>query len=340
MAKKKKKGLLSTKTKLIIIAVFICVGFIGLTVFGAVGAVQSVLSEEEEQRASSTSQNASEIYRNTVLTATQKYQISEYSDIILSMIRYYMNYSLTDVMDVFEVDNSTPEVSIDVGTKKFAEIIKIITNKTQKKPIENNSLLLIALETYEINNNDYISFAISRGGHSIKIANLFKKSNSVYKKDFDTNFAAAVLSGGADEKTALKWQKTIADITMNYSKYSNITVEYNRCLMFVDDVYSIAGLTFSRSDCAACAGAKYGVSNDWTSIPLGAAVYCQASQQYGHVGIYVGSGKVMHSQGGEVITQSLMSFVAQYKGKCWGFEGVAKSVYPPKPEAFGLVVRH
>jgi len=45
-----------------------------------------------------------------------------------------------------------------------------------------------------------------------------------------------------------------------------------------------------------------------------------ASNPYGHVGIYIGNGKVIHNLSGEVKVQSLESCVKDFKGFAWGWE--------------------
>ena len=45
-----------------------------------------------------------------------------------------------------------------------------------------------------------------------------------------------------------------------------------------------------------------------------------ASNPYGHVGIYIGNGQVAHNLSGEIVIQSLDSWVSQFKGFAWGWE--------------------
>ena len=115
-------------------------------------------------------------------------------------------------------------------------------------------------------------------------------------------------------------QKKVVNIAVNYSNYG-IVPEPHYCLRWVKKVYQKAGLTTYAADCASCAGYNYGVSSDWSKIQIGAAVYGQYTKRnaYGHVGIYIGNGKVIHNLEGKVKTDSLQDWVSKYNGKCWGW---------------------
>ena len=71
------------------------------------------------------------------------------------------------------------------------------------------------------------------------------------------------------------------------------------CAKWVDDVYQNAGLTPNRKASAYMSYLANGISTDKTAIPIGAAVYGTGSGlaggPYGHVGIYIGDGKVVDS---------------------------------------------
>ncbi len=114
-------------------------------------------------------------------------------------------------------------------------------------------------------------------------------------------------------------QKRIVDIALSSGDYG-IIPGYNQCEKWVEDVYQEAGCSRSGSHCAICAGRAFSVSKDWSKIQVGATVYGTASQQYGHVGIYIGSGLVIHNLSGNVKVQSLESWVKDFNGKCWGWD--------------------
>lgn len=65
---------------------------------------------------------------------------------------------------------------------------------------------------------------------------------------------------------------------------------------------------------------KWAVSQDFSKIQVGATVYGYSSSQFGHVGIYIGNGKVIHNLSGTVKVQSLESWVKDFKGFAWGWE--------------------
>ena len=53
---------------------------------------------------------------------------------------------------------------------------------------------------------------------------------------------------------------------------------------------------------------------------MGATVYGYASNPYGHVGIYIGNGQVIHNLSGTVKVPSLESWVQDFNGFTWGWE--------------------
>ena len=113
-------------------------------------------------------------------------------------------------------------------------------------------------------------------------------------------------------------QKKIVAVATNSAKYG-ISARSGYCQAWVADVYqAVTGLRGS-AHCALCAADMWAVSSDFSQIPVGATVYGYSSSQYGHVGIYIGNGKVAHNIG-YVKVQSLESWIEQYKGFCWGWE--------------------
>lgn len=114
-------------------------------------------------------------------------------------------------------------------------------------------------------------------------------------------------------------QKSLVLISLSAADYG-IHAYNNQCEAWVEDVYQMAGYRRSNSHCAVCAGNKFGVSSDWTKIQVGATVYGTASQQFGHVGIYIGNGQVIHNLNGIIKKQSLESWINTFNGKCWGWD--------------------
>ena len=157
-----------------------------------------------------------------------------------------------------------------------------------------------------------------------KITNLAYGSSDVSDYDFSD-----IVFDDADGLTKNQ-QKILAVIEKN-----TIATKKGYCQAWVADVYQAAlgGARVSKC-CANHAGEAWGVSNDWSKIQVGAAVYGYSSSKYGHVGIYIGNGKIAHNIG-YVKIQSLESWVKTYNGQCWGWNGgnnlSGKSQYKCKP---------
>lgn len=93
------------------------------------------------------------------------------------------------------------------------------------------------------------------------------------------------------------------------------------------------------------AGSQWGVSTDFSKIQLGATVYGYAYKytspgaRWGHVGIYIGDGKVAHNAGsknglGVIKISGLDDWITTYDGICWGWNGgtdLTGGSYPCKP---------
>ena len=89
------------------------------------------------------------------------------------------------------------------------------------------------------------------------------------------------------------------------------------CQKWVDDVYENAGLSLERCNSAYDSYKANGVSTDRDNIPIGAAVYGTGtgnSGPYGHVGIYIGDGKVVDNVG-PIQTQTLDEWVSWQENK-------------------------
>lgn len=113
-------------------------------------------------------------------------------------------------------------------------------------------------------------------------------------------------------------QLEVIQIATNSDLYG-IPARPGYCQAWAAYVYAAAGLPIDGSCCAYHSGVRYGVSDDWSIIPPGAAVYGYSGTQYGHVGIYVGNGLVYHNVGG-VAVDTLSDWIQKYKGFCWGWE--------------------
>ncbi len=114
-------------------------------------------------------------------------------------------------------------------------------------------------------------------------------------------------------------QKKIVTVA-TYSSSYGISAKSGYCQAWVADVYQAVTGSRGSAHCALCAADMWAVSSDWSKIQVGATVYGYASNPYGHVGIYIGNGKVIHNLSGTVKVQSLESWIRDFKGFTWGWE--------------------
>lgn len=364
------KAVLNLKFKVKIIALILVVAFIFIATINS--AINSALAQAkldaQNQTITDTSYNtAIEAYREAVNAYCKQYSITEYEDIIMKMLSVYSSTHTTDILNssfsylntLYEHKNegiTNPDYSICIGIRQLSEWVKYITENYKSKPIENNNHLFILLQSYELQDKSYIDYAFSKNAYSASdtvdycSSSSFKSEKNISNIDF--NFASSVLnlnilSYPDTNEPKNEQQKRIVELALDYNNYAKngIKTKGGGCLAFTNDILSAAGLSIKRADCARCAGDYFGVSNDWGSIPIGAEVYGLASQQYGHVGIYIGGGYVVHCTtykssdatllktvpGGYVVKQSLPNFISAYKAKCWGFSGAWSDKYPYQP---------
>ncbi|MFR2095407.1 MAG: CHAP domain-containing protein [Eubacterium sp.] len=121
------------------------------------------------------------------------------------------------------------------------------------------------------------------------------------------------------DETVNDTQKKIVAVATNYQNYG-ISAGSGYCQAWVADVYQAVTGSRGSAHCALCAADMWAVSSDWSKIPVGATVYGYASNLYGHVGIYIGNGQVIHNLSGTVKVQSLESWVKNFNGFAWGWE--------------------
>ena len=94
-----------------------------------------------------------------------------------------------------------------------------------------------------------------------------------------------------------------------------------KCAAWVSNVYVNAGLTVERGDAIDMARRNI-ISTDMTAIPIGAAVYGTGTGTYGHVGIYIGGGKVVDSLSTDIkIWNSLEEWIDWQYGEIDGKKG-------------------
>lgn len=121
------------------------------------------------------------------------------------------------------------------------------------------------------------------------------------------------------DETVNDMQRKLVAVATNSESYG-ISAKSGYCQAWVSDVYQAVTGSRGSAHCALCAADMWAVSQDFSKIQVGATVYGYASNTYGHVGIYIGNGKVIHNLSGTVKVQSLESWVKDFKGFAWGWE--------------------
>lgn len=130
---------------------------------------------------------------------------------------------------------------------------------------------------------------------------------------------------GTDEyEDANEVQKKIVEL----ARSCKIGGSKGMCLSWINTVANRAGAGVIRQGYARLAGNKYGVSKDFSYVPLGAAVYGLGGKNsvYGHCGIYIGNGLVAHCLGptyanttNGIRIESLSAWKSKYRATCWGW---------------------
>ena len=156
-------------------------------------------------------------------------------------------------------------------------------------------------------------------GHGPPIASVIQMINS--------------MGGNVPTQNVSEIQLRIVEVATNYRRYGIVPRSY-MCLAWTDDVYVAAGLTINRQPCARTAGYLYGVSNNFSNIPVGATIYGFSNSPHGHVGIYIGNGQVVHNVG-RVVTDTLANFRANHPNTVWGWPMIP----PLEPVTRGLIQR-
>lgn len=144
-------------------------------------------------------------------------------------------------------------------------------------------------------------------------------------------YYTALITGGTgsgeDYASAEQWQKDIVDATNRVPSPGA-----GWCARWVSNVYSAAGLP-APSGNACCMYLNYCTSSDPSELKVGMLVAVQESPTsygiwnnghygYGHVGIYIGDGKVISNEGGPIVTRTLDEWTRVYGTRSqvrWGF---------------------
>ena len=112
-------------------------------------------------------------------------------------------------------------------------------------------------------------------------------------------------------------QLDVIHVAMHSEDYG-ISAESGYCMAWVANVFRAAGQPIMPSASAIAAANRDGLSDDFSEIPVGAVVFGHSQSRYGHIGIYVGDGKVCHNIG-SVAVDPLETWMETYDGFCWGW---------------------
>lgn len=144
--------------------------------------------------------------------------------------------------------------------------------------------------------------------------------NSVTADDFFKDSSMTI------DGTASAGQRKIANIALSLD---NQGCPGGWCQRWVAKVYQKAGQNpYQSRTCATEAANAFLVSGSKTNIPIGAAVYGSHSygnvrcgnHDAGHVGIYVGNGKIVSNEG-TITVKTMEQWTATYGWRGWGWNG-------------------
>ena len=139
------------------------------------------------------------------------------------------------------------------------------------------------------------------------------------------------VTGGVEVAEAATYEaQKVVDIAVGYAN-SGATSWYNLCLAFVRHCFNEAYGFSSSACCAYTYGTQYIDEKSKDNIPLGADVFFGGSgiicdscgNEAGHVGIYIGDGKIVHAWGSKPVRITTIDAVINsgqpYRG--WGWHG-------------------
>ena len=222
--------------------------------------------------------------------------------------------------------------SIDSKAEKRTETREITSTDDNGKEVITTEDVTVKVLTITVNSKtaddmtDEYSFNKKQKKY---LAELMNDSNDklwasiIYSfKGDDADIDIGLLDFG--NETANDMQRKIVAVALNSESYG-ISAKSGYCQAWVADVYQAATGKRGHAHCALCAADMWAVSNDWSQIQVGATIYGYASNPYGHVGIYIGNGQVIHNLSGTVKVQSLESWVKDFKGFAWGRENMGQN---------------
>lgn len=259
---------------------------------------------------------------------TKENLLAEAEHFIAMQEQYNVDATFAIAVTIIESSGGTAWSAIAEFTHNWMSVTGSYNGQTYRNPNSSNPRTWRVYPSYEaaiLDFGDLIansSYYYQNGKYTVKaIAPTYcneEWGNSVVAEMTKLLTAAGV---SVDTGEANEIQLKVAEIAQNSAAYG-IIARSGYCLGWVNDVYQAAGATVERKDCARCSGNAFSVSNDFSSIPVGAAIYKYSSTsegvKYGHVGIYVGNGMVYHNVG-YVKADTLQDFISGHKEACWGW---------------------
>ncbi|MDD7511962.1 MAG: phage tail tip lysozyme [Peptostreptococcaceae bacterium] len=141
----------------------------------------------------------------------------------------------------------------------------------------------------------------------------------------DADLSSSIGYTGFEKNTNSTQRKIVAIATSYNDPYRHEW--HNLCEAWVNDVYKRAGLHYN---CSCCAAHSREINHaQGGKIPVGAVIYsspsykagvrCSCGRDAGHVGIYIGDGKIAGSQMPYIMTMEQWNNACGYGG--WSFSG-------------------
>lgn len=213
-------------------------------------------------------------------------------------------------------ENPDEEINWDEVIKNFETLQGIIKFKRQSTEGDKATLTYADPETFQ----KYIDTYNATGDETAR-------QNAM--KHFTLKQASSATSsgsiGGINGGEVAAGEGVITDISQAIINAINNTPwpGPELCLNWVDNVYTNAGVGADRKDTAYLAAQAHIISTDKSAIPIGAAVYGtgSGSNGAGHVGIYIGGGKVVDSKSSSVETEDLESWISWQTDNLGGQQG-------------------
>lgn len=216
--------------------------------------------------------------------------------------------------------------SIDSKVETKSETKETVTTDEYGNEVITIEEVIVKVLTITINsktaNETATDYSFSKKQKEYLIELMKESNNKLWASIiFSTGNANNIDIGSLDfgNETVNDTQRKIVAVATNSESYG-ISAGSGYCQAWVADVYQAVTGSRGSAHCALCAADMWAVSQDFSKIQVGATVYGYASNPYGHVGIYIGNGKVIHNLSGTVKVQSLESWVKDFKGFAWGWE--------------------